>query len=136
MKYAHKFDPLKNTPPSFWEKDFFKVALQRLDTSKMSPLDVALYENALVRVKAEAEKAQQVLNEKVNKAKNEIVNDLKTEAVKKMLARGKVTIEEIAEDLEVSMDFIKSIEKSLKIREKRKNKPRIPKKSVARDTTV
>ena len=146
MKYAHKFDPLKNTAPAFWDKDYFKVALQRLDTSKMSALDVALYENALLRAKTEADKAQQVMEEKVNKAveekvtqakklfkeeiKNEVQNELKTEAIKKQLLRGKLTIEEIAEDMEVNVDFVKSVEKSLKVVQKQKAKPRATKKTI------
>jgi hypothetical protein len=138
MKYAHKFDPLKNTAPAFWDKDYFKVALQRLDTSKMSALDVALYENALLRAKTEADKAQQVMEEKITQAKklfkeeikNEVQNELKTEAIKKQLSRGKLTIEEIAEDMEVSVDFVKSVEKSLKVVEKRKVTPRTTKKIV------
>ncbi len=126
MKYAHKFDPIKNTAPTFWEKDYFKIPLQRLDTSKMSPLEVALYENAILRAQTEANKVLKDMNEKVTKA----IDTSKTESIKKGLAMKVLTIEQIAEMQDVSVDFVKTIQKSLSVIEKRKNKPRIKKNDV------
>jgi hypothetical protein len=119
MKYAHQFDPFKSPQPKFWDKDFFKVALQRLDTSKMSPMEVAAYENALMRVHTVANKQQQIIEEALNKAK--------VEGIKKMLLRGKATIEEIAEDMDATIAFVKEIQKSLDAVVKKMKKPRVKK---------
>ncbi len=139
MKYAHQFDPIKNPSPKFWEKDFFKIALQRLDTSKMSPMEVAAYENQIMRVQTVANKQQQVIEEARNKGKNEgkiegklegkIEGKLegKIEGIKKILLRGKATIEEIADDMDVTIDFVKKIQNSIHTPEKKNAKPRAKK---------
>jgi predicted hydrocarbon binding protein len=142
MKYAHKYDPAKDTLPPFWHKDFFKLALERLDTSRMSSLDIALYENALIRHRtveqhndkklkaaidvavkqARKEVAEKVTKEVAEKVTKEVAEKIRKEAtektiesVKKLLKRGKVTIEEIAEDIEVSIDFVKEIQKTMNL---------------------
>ncbi len=50
MKYAHTISPDKKSEvPTFWEKPTFKVALEKLDTSKMSPLQRAMLEMQIAR---------------------------------------------------------------------------------------
>lgn len=122
MKYAHKFDPTKDTLPPFWHKDFFKVALERLDTSKMSAMDVALYQNALMRVRTVALHREEEMKQATEKAAEKAAEKAKTEAIEKLLLRGKATVEEIAEDINVSIEFVKTVEKNLKAEQKRKAK--------------
>ncbi len=127
MKYAHQFDPFKSPLPKFWEKDFFKVALQRLDTSKMSPMEVAAYENALMRVQTVANKQQQILEETLNKGKLEGELETKTQAIKKGLQMGIFTTQQLAELQGVSIDFVENIQKSLAMPEKSTKKIRTKK---------
>jgi predicted transposase/invertase (TIGR01784 family) len=122
MKYAHKFDPTKDTLPPFWHKDFFKVALERLDTSKMSAMDVALYQNALMRVRTVALHREEEMKQATEKAAEKAAEKAKTEAIEKLLLRGKATLEEIAEDINVPLEFVKTVEKNLKAEQKRKAK--------------
>ena len=77
----------------------------------MSPLDVALYENALVRVRTVAQFNDKKTKEAVEKA----VEKATIESVKKLLLHGKLTIEEIADNITVSIDFVKEIQKSMRI---------------------
>ena len=118
MKYAHTYQINKNAFPSFWEKEHFQVALKRLDTSRMSPIDKALYENMLMRAKTVADKNQQILE--AEKAK--VADALKKEAVKNALLGGKLTIEDIALYNSVSIEFVKQTKKNLAISQKRKAK--------------
>jgi hypothetical protein len=123
MKYVHKFDPIRDTLPNFWDKDFFKIALQRLDTSKMSPMEVAAYENQLMRVKTVANKTQQMLEEERNKEGVKA----KTDAIKKGLLIGILTPEQIADMQDVTIAFVKQVEKSLTAPEKPIKKTRAKK---------
>ena len=129
MKYAHKYNPTKDIPPPFWEKDFFKKPLKRLDTSKMSPLEAAAYENALMRDRIVSEHNENKLNQAVEKAVEKTAEKVKIDSIKKLLLRGKATIEEIAEDIEVSIDFVTKVQKSLTAPPKNKSKT-ISKKKV------
>ncbi len=123
MKYAHKFNPDKDTFPPFWEKDFFQVALKRLDTSKMSPLDAALYENALVRHNIVMDHYEEKAEKAAEKATKIATEKTKTEAIKKLLALGLLSIEQIAEVQDITEDFVKKVQESL-------NKPKKLKKQV------
>ena len=118
MKYAHTFDATKNVFPPFWEKEHFQVSLKRLNTSLMSPVDKALYENMLMRAKTVAEAEDKKAKEIEQKA----IENTKRESVKKILLRGKASLEEIAEDLEVSVEFVKQIKQKLLVAQKRKDK--------------
>ena len=123
MKYAHKFNPDKDTLPPFWEKDFFQVALKRLDTSKMSPMDAALYENALVRHNIVMDHYEEKAEKAAEKAAKKAAEKTKMEAIKKGLKMGLLTNEQIAEMQEVSLDFIKKVQESLnKPKKNKKNK--------------
>jgi predicted transposase/invertase (TIGR01784 family) len=113
MKYAHKFDPMKDVLPPFWEKDFYQVPLKRLDTSKMSPLEAAAYENALMRHKVVVDHHEEKLKKAVQEAVQEETEKAKhdkKEAIKRLLLRNKSTLEEIAEDMKVSIDFVKQVQ--------------------------
>lgn len=91
--------------PQFWNEEWLKVAIDELDSRKMTPEERASFE-ILVARNAEAVKAE---NKKI---KDAIVNN-KIETIRKMLIRGKLSIEEIAEDNAVTLDFVKNIQQKL-----------------------
>ena len=104
MKNLHKIKkPIQY--PQFWDEEWLNVAIQELDKKSMTPeqrlgYEMAISANALV-----------VKNE--NKKIKKIEEALKIEAVKKALKRAKLSIEEIAEDNDVSIDFILDIQNQL-----------------------
>lgn len=104
MKNLHKVKkPIKY--PQFWDEEWLNVAIQELDKKAMTPeqrlgYEMAISANALV-VKNE--------NKKIQKAEE----TLKIEAVKKALKRAKLSIEEIAEDNDVSIDFVLDVQNQL-----------------------
>jgi hypothetical protein len=118
MKYAHTFDITKDDFPPFWDKDYYKIALKRLDSSRMSPLDRALLENTLMRIKTVADKNLQILEETKAKA----TETTKKEAIKKLLLMKLGTEAQIAEAQDVSIDFVKQVKKNLLTAQKRKAK--------------
>jgi predicted transposase/invertase (TIGR01784 family) len=104
MKNLHKIKkPIQY--PQFWDEEWLNVAIQELDKKAMTPeqrlgYEMAISANALV-VKNENKKIQ-----KVEEA-------LKIEAVKKALKRAKLSIEEIAEDNDVTIDFVLDIQNQI-----------------------
>jgi predicted transposase/invertase (TIGR01784 family) len=104
MKNLHKIKkPIQY--PQFWDEEWLNVAIQELDKKAMSPeqrlgYEMAISANALV-VKNE--------NKKIQKAEEKI----KTDSVKIALQKGKLTIEEIAEYNQVSIDFVLDIQNQL-----------------------
>lgn len=104
MKNLHKIKkPIQY--PQFWDEEWLNVAIQELDKKAMTPeqrlgYEMAISANALV-----------IKNE--NKKIQKIEQTLKIEAVKKALKRAKLSIEEIAEDNNVSIDFILDIQNQL-----------------------
>ena len=120
MKYAHTFIPLKQDFPPFWGKEHFKVPLMRLDTSRMSPVDKALLENTLMRIKT----VEDSTSAKIEQEKLKAVESTKKEAVKKLLTMGLGTAEQIAEAQGVSLEFVMQVKKNLTIAQKRKKNNR------------
>ncbi|AQG79216.1 Rpn family recombination-promoting nuclease/putative transposase [Spirosoma montaniterrae] len=87
--------------PAFWNEEWLQVAIQELDKRALTPEQRLSYEmtisaNALA-VKNEQRKIQKI----------------KTKAVARALNRGKLTIEEIAEDNDVSVDFVLQVQQEL-----------------------
>lgn len=101
MKNLHKIKkPIQY--PQFWDEEWLNVAIQELDKKAMTPeqrlgYEMAISANALV-----------VKNE--NKKIKKIEEALKIDAVTKALKRAKLSIEEIAEDNNVTIDFILDIQ--------------------------
>lgn len=108
MKTLHKTTDLSQYPP-FWNEDWLKKAIDELDTRKMTP-DERAYFARVTAANAEAVKAEKKKIEEARLA-------AKTEAIKKALRRGKLTNEEIAEDNDVHLEFVLSIQKQLVINE-------------------
>jgi exosome complex RNA-binding protein Rrp42 (RNase PH superfamily) len=128
MKYAHTFDSVKDVFPQFWEKEHFQVALKRLNTAKMSPVDRALFENTLMRIKTVADAHQEEIKIASEKAAVQAIENTKIATIQKSLLGGKLSIEEIADYNNVAVDIVKKIKKNMQLAEKRKAKT--PKKEA------
>jgi predicted transposase/invertase (TIGR01784 family) len=104
MKNLHKIKkPIQY--PQFWDEEWLNVAIQELDKKSMTPeqrlgYEMAISANALV-VKNE--------NKKIQKAEERV----KSDSVKIALQKGKLTIEEIAEYNQVTIDFVLDIQNQL-----------------------
>ncbi|QMW03636.1 Rpn family recombination-promoting nuclease/putative transposase [Spirosoma foliorum] len=104
MKTLHKATNLKQFP-QFWNEEWLEAAIKELDTRAMTPEKRMAYEMTL--------SANALAVENENKKIQEAINLKNIETVTKSLKRGKLTIEEIAEDSGVSVDFVLEIQRSL-----------------------
>lgn len=80
--------------PKFWNEEWLKKAISEVDLRNMNPEQKLAYEMTL------SANALAVKNE------NKKIQEAKRITVQKLLLRGKSTIQEIAEDCEVSIDFV------------------------------
>ena len=107
MANAHTIDlsqPL--TIPPFWKKEWLQDVIKELNLSSMSAQNRALFNISVARVMAindEFEREQK-------KAKKAGANEANRISVEKLLKRGKMTVEEIAEDIGVSTKFVLQIQ--------------------------
>jgi predicted transposase/invertase (TIGR01784 family) len=100
MKNLHKIKkPIQY--PQFWDEEWLNVAIQELDKKAMTPEQRLGYEMVI------SANALAIKNE------NKKIEAIKIEAVTKALKRGKLSIEEIAEDNSVTIDFILDIQNQL-----------------------
>lgn len=107
MKTLHTTQPTQY--PAFWNEEWLKRAIDELDTRKMNPEERAYFAR-VTAANAEAVKAEK---QKIREAREAESVAVKTEVVTKALKRGKLTIEEIAEDSSVRVDFVLSIQRGL-----------------------
>ncbi len=91
--------------PTFWNEDWLKKAISELDIRNMTPEQKLAYEMA-ISANALAVKNE---NKKIEEAKRILI----IEAVTKALKRGKLSIEEISEDNNVTIDFVLYVQKQL-----------------------
>lgn len=103
MKTLHTTQPTQY--PAFWNEEWLRRAIDELDTRKMTPEERAYFAR-VTAANAEAVKAEK---QKVREA----VEQKEVETVTKAIKRGKLTIEEIAEDSGVSVDFVLEIQRGL-----------------------
>ena len=108
MKTTHKANKPKQFP-QFWNEEWLEAAIKELDTRQMSPEKRMAYE---MTVSANA-LAIENENRKIEEAEERKEKSVKTESVIKALKRSKLTIEEIAEDSGVSVDFVLEIQRGL-----------------------
>lgn len=103
MKTLHTTEPTKY--PAFWNEEWLKKAIEELDTRRMTPEERAYFARVISAnaevVRAEKRKIREALAEK------------QIETITRLLKRGKLTIEEIAEDNEVSVEFVLQIQRDL-----------------------
>ncbi len=90
--------------PKFWDEEWLKVAIDELDSRRMTPDEKASLEILIARnaesVKAESRKIKQAIVQK------------NIETVTKALSKG-LDIETIADIADVSIDFVRSIQQQL-----------------------
>jgi predicted transposase/invertase (TIGR01784 family) len=91
--------------PKFWDEEWLKVAIDELDSRKMTPDEKASLEILIAR-NAESVKAESRKIKEAREAENLAV---KTETVKKALLKG-LDVETVADIAGVSMDFVLSIQ--------------------------
>jgi hypothetical protein len=96
MKTLHTTEPTQY--PAFWNEEWLKRAIDELDTRKMTPEERAYF----ARVTA--------ANAEAVNAEKKRIEEVKILAIQKALNRGKLTVEEIAEDNSVSVDFVLGIQ--------------------------
>ena len=87
--------------PKFWDEEWLKVAIDELDSRKMTPDEKASFEMLVAR------------NAEAVKAESRKIESVKISAIQKALKRGKLSTEEIAEDNEVTVEFVKNIQQKL-----------------------
>ncbi|MCA0229930.1 MAG: Rpn family recombination-promoting nuclease/putative transposase [Bacteroidetes bacterium] len=100
MKTLHKTTEISQYP-QFWNEDWLKRAIDELDTRKMTPEERAYF----ARVTA--------ANAEAVKAERKKIEEVKVSAIVKALKRGKLSISEIAEDNDVSEEYVLSIQQKL-----------------------
>jgi len=91
--------------PKFWDEDWLKVAIDELDSRKMTPDEKASLEILIAR-NAESIKAESRKIKEARESENLVV---KTETVKNALSMG-LTVEQCAKLANVSVDFVLSVQ--------------------------
>jgi predicted transposase/invertase (TIGR01784 family) len=92
MKTLHTTEPTQY--PAFWNEEWLRRAIDELDTRKMTSEERAYF----ARVTA--------ANAEAVKAEKKRIDDVKIAAIQKALRGGKLTVEEIADLVDVSTDFV------------------------------
>jgi predicted transposase/invertase (TIGR01784 family) len=100
MKTLHKVKS-KRQFPLFWNEDWLKVAIQEVDTRAMSAQERFAFEKLIAQ------------NAAVVHEENKKIDDMKNSAIRKALLHGKLSVEEIAEYNDVSVDFVLDIQQQL-----------------------
>lgn len=96
MKTVHKItEPTQY--PAFWNEEWLKRAIEELDTRRMTPEERFQF----ARITA--------INAEAVHAEKRKIEEAKIQAIRKILLRDKSTVDEIAEDFDVSVDFVLAI---------------------------
>ena len=91
--------------PQFWNEEWLKVAIDELDSRKMTPDEKASLEILIAR-NAESVKAE---NRKIQQAKQEKIFDF----VKSLLTKTNHNTEQIADIAGTSIDFVLSVQRQI-----------------------
>ena len=94
--------------PKFWDEEWLKVAIDELDSRKMTSDEKASLEILIAR-NAEAVKAE---SRKIKEAEDRKEKAVKTATVRKALLKG-LDIETTADLADVSVDFVLSVQRQL-----------------------
>jgi predicted transposase/invertase (TIGR01784 family) len=94
--------------PKFWDEDWLKVAIDELDSRKMTPDEKASLEILIAR-NAESVKAE---SRKIKQARDSENLAVKTTTVTKALLKG-LDIQTVADITDTSLDFVKSVQRQL-----------------------
>jgi predicted transposase/invertase (TIGR01784 family) len=110
MKNAHTIDLEDRAKmPAFWKKSWYSKTIKELNLSKMSAENRLMYELAWARIAAAAQQDE----EDVKKRDAERDAERNAAVIEKALKRGKLTIEEIAEDYNTSIDFVLDVQSKM-----------------------
>ncbi len=112
MKNLHKAKSPKQYP-QFWNEEWLDVAIKELDTKKLTPEQRFAYEMTISKNAVILKNEEKKIKAAEEKAKIIAEKNLKTESVKKAIQRAKLTIQEIAEDNDVTIDFVLDIQNQL-----------------------
>jgi hypothetical protein len=96
--------------PKFWDEDWLKIAIDELDSRKMTPDEKASLEILIAR-NAESVKAE---GRKIKEAEDRKELKIKTQVVTKALLKG-LSVEIVAELADVSTEFVQSIKQQLSV---------------------
>ena len=110
MKEAHTVqEPTKF--PQFWTEEWLKVAIDELDTRRMTPEERMAYvmtlSNNAIALQMEKQEKEAAVTEAVSEAIKKVVL--------KALKRGKLSVSEIAEDNGVSIEYVLNLKKELNL---------------------
>jgi predicted transposase/invertase (TIGR01784 family) len=94
--------------PKFWDEDWLKVAIDELDSRKMTPDEKASLEMLIAR-NAESVKAE---SKKIKEARDSENLAVKTTTVTKALLKG-LDLQTVADITDTSVDFVKSVHQRL-----------------------
>lgn len=94
--------------PKFWDEDWLKVAIDELDSRRMTPDEKASLEILIAR-NAESVKAE---SRKIKEARESENLAVKTATVIKSLLKG-LDIQTVADITDTSLDFVKSVQRQL-----------------------
>ncbi len=94
--------------PKFWDEDWLKVAIDELDSRRMTPDEKASLEILIAR-NAESVKAE---SRKIKEARESENLAVKTATVTKSLLKG-LDIQTVADITDTSLDFVKSVQRQL-----------------------
>ncbi len=114
-KLLHTMKTLHTTKPSeypaFWNEEWLRRAIEELNTRNMTPEERAHFAR-VTAANAEAVKAEK---QKIREAEERRENLVKTETVKKMLTDSQLSVEDIANFSNTSVDFVLSVKQELSI---------------------
>ena len=80
MKYAHRINPKDaNQIPPFFSEEWLAEAVKKLDTSKMSPDQLAMYHITIVRARTILDYEEKKRNEDRQKMRQEVKEEVKQE---------------------------------------------------------
>ncbi len=100
------YQDLETLPPiDFQDKNFFEIAMSRVNTTKMTPLEIAYYENSIMRNKAEAD----FWKKKSTQRKMQTIKKRIIEKIKKGVQLDYIKLNKIADNHDVGIDFVRSV---------------------------
>jgi len=104
MKTLHTVSDPKQYP-AFWTEEWLQSAINEVDKRAMSPEELLEYEMTL-SANALALKHEE---RKIEEAEEWVI----TKTVQKLLRQGKLSIQEIAESCDISLEHVNTIQKQM-----------------------
>ncbi len=112
MQNAHKITNLAAFP-TFWDETWLRIALEEVDTRAMNPEQLLQFEMQLSANAMAVHRAAREREEAAAEGREEGREAAKLVAARKALLRGKLTIQEIAEDTELPLAVVEAQRRQL-----------------------